>query len=186
MPTFNNRENEAVDLPDGRKVWLSRSCAVVVNVWYIGADLRPYVLMGKRGPGCPDEVGKWVLPCGYLDYDETLAQAAIREVFEETGLDISGIKSNDEHFILWDNLTVNGQPYLVNSIPRDDTRQNITHYFGFVITGGDMPELSTDNCEPGEVEALEWVPVVEVGEKEIGFGHGRRIDEFYNSKIRDI
>lgn len=186
MPTFNNRDNESVNLEDGRTIWLSRSCAVVMNVWYIGADMEPYVLMGKRGKGCPDEVGKWVLPCGYLDYNETLAEAALREVWEETGLDISALRSADDRFTLYDNMTVNGQPYLVNSIPRDDKKQNITHYFGFIFTGSDKPKLSNDNCERDEVEELEWVPYEKVTDKEIGFGHGRRIKEFYESKIKDI
>ena len=178
MPQFNNTENEAVNLPDGRRVWLSRSCAVVVNVWYIGPDMKPLVLMGKRGPGTPDEQGKWVLPCGYLDYDETLAQAALREVFEETGVDITAIRNDGEHFTLWDNINTTGRPYYVNSVPSDDKKQNITHYFGFIFSGGDLPELSTEHCEPGEVAELRWVPFDEVGDYDIGFNHLVRIKEF--------
>ena len=30
---FNNRENECVELTDGRKVWLSRACAVVLSFY---------------------------------------------------------------------------------------------------------------------------------------------------------
>ena len=34
MPKFNNRENECVETKDGRKVWLSRSCAVAItSLW---------------------------------------------------------------------------------------------------------------------------------------------------------
>ena len=32
------------------------------------------------------EGGKWCFPCGYLDWDETLEEAASRELYEETGL----------------------------------------------------------------------------------------------------
>lgn len=36
--------------------------------------------------------GKWCLPCGYIEFEEDYLTAAIREVKEETGLDV-GIKS---------------------------------------------------------------------------------------------
>ncbi|NLE51931.1 MAG: NUDIX hydrolase [Chloroflexi bacterium] len=35
------------------------------------------------------ERGKWALPAGYIDYGEHPAEAAIREVHEETGLEIA-------------------------------------------------------------------------------------------------
>ena len=184
MPRFKNTENEDVILPDGRKVWLSRSCAVVANIWYIGLDSKPYVLMGKRGKGCPDEVGKWVLPCGYLDYNETLSEAAAREVYEETGLDVKGISLSDDYVTIWDNINVGGQPYMVNSTPRDDSKQNVTHYFGLVFSGSDFPKLSTDYCAPDEVEELKWIHYGDVSGYDIGFGHTKRIDSFYSDNIK--
>jgi len=54
---FANKENEKITLPDGRTIWLSRSCAVVITVWCF-VDDTPYLLIGKRGIGCPDEIGK--------------------------------------------------------------------------------------------------------------------------------
>jgi len=44
------------------------------------------VLLGKRGGGFG--AGKWGLPQGYIEYDEDFLTAAIREVKEETGLDV--------------------------------------------------------------------------------------------------
>ena len=37
-------------------------------------------------------LGKWVVPGGHVELDETLEQALHREVKEETGLDISTIQ----------------------------------------------------------------------------------------------
>ena len=183
MPKFNNKENEVVTLEDGRKIWLSRASAVIVNVWYIGADMKPYILMGKRGKGCPDEVGKWVLPCGYLDHDETLAEAAAREIYEETGLDVASIIQDDEYYVVKDDIHIGGQPYFVNSAPKGDTRQNVSHYFGFIFIGDKFPALTNANCEPGEVDDLQWVPLSELDNYTIGFGHKKRIETFYKEKL---
>ena len=45
-----------------------------------------FVLLGKR-KGAYGE-GKWGLPQGYIEFDESFLSAAIREVKEETGLDV--------------------------------------------------------------------------------------------------
>jgi 8-oxo-dGTP diphosphatase len=45
-----------------------------------------YVLLGKRGGDFSE--GKWGLPQGYIEFDEDFLTAAIREVKEETGLDV--------------------------------------------------------------------------------------------------
>ena len=45
-----------------------------------------YVLLGKRRGGHGE--GKWGLPQGYIEFDEDFLSASIREVKEETGLDI--------------------------------------------------------------------------------------------------
>ena len=44
------------------------------------------VLLGKRRGGFG--AGKWGLPQGYIEFDEDFLTAAIREVKEETGLDV--------------------------------------------------------------------------------------------------
>ena len=44
------------------------------------------VLLGKRlGEPCP---GKWALPSGYIEYQDDFLSAGIREVKEETGLEV--------------------------------------------------------------------------------------------------
>jgi 8-oxo-dGTP diphosphatase len=45
------------------------------------------VLLGKRSGGSFAE-GKWCLPCGYIEYNEDFLTTAVREVTEETGLEI--------------------------------------------------------------------------------------------------
>lgn len=50
-------------------------------------DERGYVLLTLR-----DDGGGWCLPGGHMDFGETIAQAAAREVFEETGLTVEVIR----------------------------------------------------------------------------------------------
>ena len=102
---FNNRENPCLDLKDGGKIWKSRN--VAVSVMIIDDDYfdgEPRVLLVKRGKAMT-HVGLWCFPCGYLDWDETVEEAAIREVYEETGyimnkntLVFEGIDSNPSKF----------------------------------------------------------------------------------------
>lgn len=84
--------NKKVILDDGRIGWLSRSVACATMICKI-EDNKKYVLCIKRGENV-NETGKWSIPCGFLDYDETLEQCAIRELYEETSFDFRS-KSND-------------------------------------------------------------------------------------------
>lgn len=45
------------------------------------------VLLGRRAPGA-HEAGKWSFPAGFVDRGERVEDAAIREVREETGLEV--------------------------------------------------------------------------------------------------
>ena len=42
------------------------------------------ILLGQRARG--EYKGSWCIPCGYVEYDEDVREAAIREFKEETGL----------------------------------------------------------------------------------------------------
>jgi 8-oxo-dGTP diphosphatase len=55
---------------------LPGACAVVV-------DDRGHVLLGRRA-----DTGEWALPAGAIDPGEQPAEAAIREVYEETGVHV--------------------------------------------------------------------------------------------------
>lgn len=166
---FNNRPNECVMTTDGREVWLSRSVATAVCI-LLECEGSPYILVNQRGPGMPDNVGCWNLPCGYLDYDETTAEAAMREVWEECGvntLDLLAVASCEFFSFPWD----------ISSTPHDK-RQNVTIHYGLFARVAALPAVSNANNEPGETADIRWLPLNEVGTLSFAFNHRARIEAF--------
>lgn len=178
---FNNKENERITLPDERVIWLSRSCAVVITIWCLVND-TPYLLLGQRGSGCPDEIGKWNLPCGYLDWDETLTEAAEREVYEETGLNIRTVQKDSENII----SNRMQHPWKISSIvtPKNKIKQNISHHFALLYKAKQLPELSMAYCEPNEVADLKWVTQEKLNEFNYAFNHFAIIQQFLAEEFK--
>jgi len=179
---FNNRENRCYKTEDG-DVWHSRSVAVVGLVLMIHEGEK-YVLLGKRGQALPNEVGKYSLPCGYLDWNETCEQAVVREVYEETGLNLYKLVNN--YTVLYDHLHF---PWRINSEP-DNKVQNISmHYAVYLqtekVVGGEfaeLPKLNVDgNVDPEEVSDIIWVKVSDIHQYECAFNHDNVIKVFVNS-----
>lgn len=177
---FRNRENECVTTVDGRKFWISRSAAVVGVIAIDGK-----VLMVKRGDGCPDEVGKWVLPCGYVDWDENLKEAIWREVKEETGLNLVSIRdyamSHGIVFGLDSFDSEEGDPVFVRSNPNRDKKQNISMYMVLELHtehGKEempIPEPDLTQVNPKETADAKWFDITELCDMDekglIGFNH---------------
>lgn len=130
---------------DGKEYWISRSVAVGVTV-FATVNGHDCVLANKRGPGLPNHVGQWNVVSGYLDFDETLEQAARREVFEETGVTLTD-KNVLELFKVED----------------DPSRENQVILFRYAtFYHGDKDVLTNKNCEPGEVDEVKWIPIKEL------------------------
>lgn len=58
-----------------------------VGVAVVLRDDEGRVLLGRRSSG--DYAGHWCIPCGYVEWDEDVREAAIREFAEETGLSVT-------------------------------------------------------------------------------------------------
>ena len=149
-----------IDKETGREYWISRSVAVVVAVF-----TKDSVLVVQRGTGTPDPefVGKYCMPCGYLDFDETCVQAAQRELMEETGL----------NFPLSDFKLIN-----INDNPENDKRQNIT--FRYVVrTQLSEKELelmfTTKNSEKDEISSIRFIKISNIDMYELAFNHNNLI-----------
>ncbi|PKM88088.1 MAG: ADP-ribose pyrophosphatase [Firmicutes bacterium HGW-Firmicutes-12] len=58
----------------------------IVGVAAIIYNHKGHILLGRRKGG--KYQGMWCIPCGYLEYDEDVYVGVIREIKEETNLDI--------------------------------------------------------------------------------------------------
>jgi ADP-ribose pyrophosphatase YjhB (NUDIX family) len=112
-------------------------CAVV-------ADDEGRILLQRRA-----DSGQWSLPGGAMDLGETLGEAVVREVREETGMiveltGIVGVYTNPRHVIAY---------------PDGEVRQEFSIAFSARILGGDLAanDESTDVrfVEPDAIEHLD-------------------------------
>ncbi|HBC92259.1 MAG TPA: ADP-ribose pyrophosphatase [Pelotomaculum sp.] len=69
----------------------------VVGVAAVVLNDRGQLLLGRRAGSCR---GLWCIPCGYVEYDEDVYEAIVREFKEETNLDIrlKGVFSVQSNF----------------------------------------------------------------------------------------
>lgn len=111
------------------------------------------------------EGGKWALPGGFLDRDESLADGVRREVREETGWDsrVVGL------------LRVVSRP----DRPRED-RQNVA--FDFVLTAGDRVGAPDD-----ESSEVAWVPIDRLPPLHtLAFDHGDSVRLYLATRGRPL
>jgi len=109
------------------------------------------------------EGGKWGLPGGFLDRDETLSQGVLRELREETGWE-GAVASL---------LRVNSKP----DRPHED-RQNVA--FDFIIT----PHHKVGEPD-AESTAVEWIPIEHLPPMDsLAFDHGETLTLYLDSWAR--
>ena len=152
---------EVTSLEDGKRYWVSRSVAVSTFL-FIRDVGEIYVLANKRGKGSADFQGLWNCPCGYLDFDETGEEAAVREVREETGY----ILESKE--LILDKVV---------TCPRQN-HQNVALRY---ICEKDISEIKILDGDFGgeeeEVEEVKLINIKNIDEYEWAFGHKEIIKE---------
>lgn len=98
----------------------------------------------------------WALPGGFVNYGETVEEAAIREAKEETGLDLKDLKQ-----------------FYVYSDPKRDQRGHMVSVV-FTAHGIGQPKAADDAKEIGLFSQNE-LP------KEIAFDHQKILADYYQS-----
>jgi len=104
----------------------------------------------------------WAVPGGAIDLGESVAQAAVRETVEESGIEceitgIVGIYSDPKHVLLY---TSNGE---------------VRQEFSIVLTAQPLSGQPTPSSETSEVR---WVPVSEVREYTMDRSMRIRINDY--------
>ena len=108
----------------------------------------------------------WAVPGGAIDLGESVAQAAVRETLEESGIEceisgIVGIYSDPKHVLLY---TSNGE---------------VRQEFSIVLTARPLSGQPTPSSESSEVR---WVPVSEVRQYTMDRSMRIRIDDYLARK----
>lgn len=182
-PVFNNVPNTRHKTEDGQEIWKHRTCAVVTHIVAQKQnssdpdDVSLHYIVGKRGKGV-DHSGLLNIPCGHIDWNENLEEAAKREIFEEAGFIIENFVDKSAIYFL-------EQPWFVNSQPTEN-RQNVAMHTGFVFLLGEnepLPILTLDNMEEDECDTAEWMNVEDLIQTEDSiwaFNHKQMAINFLN------
>lgn len=163
---------------ESRTLWFSRSIACSMYLFVYDKSTKDwYILVSQRGPGCPSAVGKWNVPGGYLDFDETLEDAARRECFEETGVMVT-------------------DPITLASISTDlkSKKQNVVCSFFAIKKVNDLSEIQNqftydNNAEQNEVTDISlwrvgyFYELPDAATKEMAFKHDQMIREIFDKRI---
>lgn len=147
----------------GEIEWVARNIAALVMVIGCDENNHTHILANIRGPKTPDPEfrGCWCMPCGYLDYNETIKEAAAREVFEETGVSI-----DSKNLIL----------FSINDNPEDDKRQNVTFRYRYIVKEPiETIKLSSKNSEEQEISGIKWIPLSDIDNYKWAFNHDKII-----------
>lgn len=105
-------------------------------------------------------VDKWALPGGFVDQDEDLEKAAIRELFEETGIKINSLSQ----------LRAFGKPH------RDPRGHMISVAFTGTTNDSDVAKAGDDAAD------AQWFPINAL--PELAFDHDEIINFAIQSKLQ--
>jgi 8-oxo-dGTP diphosphatase len=134
--------NYAFEIANGKAIRVI--LMVVDTVIYTDTE----VLMIKRKN--PPFAAHWALPGGFIDPGETPKQAAIRELVEETGLEVSALNFVGEY----------------KTPGRDPRMENVWSYaFSLHVDAKESVQAGDDASQ------AEWIPIKQLNKLKLAFDH---------------
>jgi 8-oxo-dGTP diphosphatase len=130
-----------------------RAALTVDSIVFTRDKGETFILLIQRGN--EPFKGKWALPGGFVDMDETLEEACIRELFEETGLKVASMK----------------QFKAFDAINRDPRHRTISVVFSAQL------EQKTKVAGGDDAAFADWFPVSSL--PELAFDHLQILTEFF-------
>lgn len=124
--------------------------AVTVDAILVSSDKTVLLIERGREP----YKGKWALPGGFIDMDESLETACLRELQEETGIVIDEVKQFKAY----------------GAVGRDPRHRTISVVF-YAFIGEEQSALAGDDAAKARWFSLNELP-------ELAFDHGQILEEF--------
>jgi 8-oxo-dGTP diphosphatase len=131
-----------------------RAALTVDAIVFVKSETTISVLLIERGR--EPFKNKWALPGGFVDLDETLEKACIRELEEETGLQVEKM----QQFRAYD------------AIDRDPRHRTISVVYS-VQLAGKMPVKGNDDAAQARWFSIDDMP-------ELAFDHAEILNDFFS------
>jgi 8-oxo-dGTP diphosphatase len=131
-----------------------RAALTVDAIVFVKSETTISVLLIERGR--EPFKNKWALPGGFVDLDETLEKACIRELEEETGLQVEKM----QQFRAYD------------AIDRDPRHRTISVVYS-VQLAGKMPVKGNDDAAQARWFSIDELP-------ELAFDHAEILNDFFS------
>jgi 8-oxo-dGTP diphosphatase len=132
-----------------------RAALTVDAIVFTRKNNETFVLLIQRGQ--EPFKGKWALPGGFVNMDETLEEACKRELFEETRLEADSMKQ----FKTYD------------AIHRDPRHRTISVVFSTEINDKENVTGGDDAAQAG------WFPLTAL--PQLAFDHAQILEEFFRA-----
>ena len=169
-PVVNPHKNQPCYDEYGRFLgWYSRSVACVMFVFCKDSSGEWCVLSCERGAGAADNNFLWNVPCGYLDFNETTYDCAVRECLEETGILVN------RRYLSF--VGFQDEP--------TENRQNVSFRYAAIIDDKTTDDFKFSKIlnETDEVGRIKWIKMSDIHKYVWAFEHDNRIMEVFNFNL---